>query len=623
MRRLLTTLCLTALAACSGAGNGSSVPATSGTPAAPRSANSSALAPTSFVFGKLTTPSSTRRAQYVTASVQSVTIALTSVNGSAPAAGLTTSVATNVNLTNCPCTVAGPAVPPGSDGFTLSVYDGQNGTGNVISTATPTLTILPNVPNTNTITLNGVPARFALSLPAATAGTAFGATSFSVTVQDADGNTIMGSYQNAVTLTDSDTTGATTLATAGSDSPAAGQLVSSSDTATIAYTGLAIAPVTVMAAASGATSGTRSFAPVLQPIVTTAPLNGATPEIALTRDTASGNFTASEAGWTNAPYNRSITATPTGCSTIGTTAPSSGTTFTTTVAGAPGAGSCTLALSDFVGGSATSVTLAYVSGSQTLSYTGAPQSFMVPFGVSTVTVAATGAGGGGYAVGFGASVTATFPATAGATWTVQVGGAGTIGTFGGPPGGAGGYGGGGAGGAATPGGGATVYSGGGGGGASSVTASSLLLVAGGGGGGNECGYSGSAGANGGYPTGGTGTVGGCTSVAGAGGGAGGTQLAAGSGGIAPGNGGNGSPGTGGTGGAGGTSQSASGLSYAGGGGGGGYFGGGGGAGGGTGGAIGGGGGGGSSYYAGTATNVTASASTAFVQYGNGQVVLSW
>jgi len=266
MRRPWMLAAALLLTSCSGGGGAAAPPVAGHASAAPIAP---ALVTTSFVFGQLpATASAVRRPNYVTASVASVQIVLNTVNGGAPPAGLTASVTSNLTLTTCPCTVTGPAVPPGNDTFTLTAYDAQNGTGNVISKATPTLTIVAGQTNSNTIALNGVPASFTIAPPAAAFGTAFAATAFSVTVKDADGHTIMGAYQNPVTLTDADTSGATTLATSGSDSPAAGQLLSSSDTATLAYTGGALAPVSISASASGATTASSNFAPTGVAVVT-------------------------------------------------------------------------------------------------------------------------------------------------------------------------------------------------------------------------------------------------------------------------------------------------------------------------------------------------------------------
>jgi hypothetical protein len=358
---IITASALTlALTAC---GGGSSSPAIPTAPSNP--ASNAKMIPTSFTISvpKKSGASSSRRApQYVGAGVVSVTIVLNTVNGGAPPAGLTTSVTSNVTAPCAPCTVAGPSVPPGSDAFTLTTYDGTGGTGNAISVATPTLTIAAGVANSNTITLDGVPASFSITgLPGGTAGTAFGSpAAFGVAVQDADGNTITGTYASPVTISDSDITSLTqgsALAVNGGSAASFVVSTASTDTFTFNYGGLAIVPATITASAPGATSGTSVFAPTLQSIVYTPGVgaNASGQEVDFYATSGTGStaaFTASEVGWTNAPYSKTLTLTPAGgCANIlnGSTSTLTGTSFTENVAAAPAVGSCTATLTDGVG----------------------------------------------------------------------------------------------------------------------------------------------------------------------------------------------------------------------------------------------------------------------------------
>jgi hypothetical protein len=153
-------------------------------------------------------------------------------------------------------------------------------------------------------------------------------------------------------------------------------------------------------------------------------------------------------------------------------------------------------------------------------FTGSIQSWTAPAGVTSISVALRGAGGGNGAVG--GNVVGTMNVTSGQTYYLLVGGAGT------PSGGAGGYGGGGNGG---------IYfglNGGGGGGYSGIFTGSTpsqgnaLVIAGGGGGGNQGNGAGAGGGNTGVTApglqgggGGTQSAGG---VSGTGGGAFGSQL---------------------------------------------------------------------------------------------------
>lgn len=253
------------------------------------------------------------------------------------------------------------------------------------------------------------------------------------------------------------------------------------------------------------------------------------------------------------------------------------------------------------------------SGSETFSYTGGTQIFLVPAGVTRLTVDAYGAqgGNGGSFGGLGASggrVTATIGVAQGETLQIVVGGAGGNGFANGT--GAAGYNGGGASLSSS-------VSGGGGGGASDVrqggtTTGHRVVVAGGGGGGGARGFGGAFGGHGGSggQTTGFGGNSGAGPTPGQGGGAG-TPSAGGPGGSGISTGTPGQLEVGGDSGLG---------SNAGGGGGGGYYGGGGGGNGSAPSSGGGGGGGGSSYATATATAVSHQGG---IRAGNGQVVLTW
>ncbi len=241
------------------------------------------------------------------------------------------------------------------------------------------------------------------------------------------------------------------------------------------------------------------------------------------------------------------------------------------------------------------------TGSQTFNFTGAEQQFIVPLGVTAVTILASGAqGSSNDSTAMGGIIQATIPVTPGETLYVYVGGQGAITSGGFNGGGAGGTGG---------------VIGSGGGGASDVRQggnglTNRVVVAGGGGG--RC--LDGPGGHGGYPNG-QGSIGGPQS------GGGGTQTSGGTGGTGNNGGANGAAGTLGTGGMGGAGPA---VGSGGGGGGGGYYGGGGGGGDGDNNDTSdgdGGGGGGSGYVIPTATNV--SATTTGGNLGDGQVIISW
>jgi hypothetical protein len=184
---------------------------------------------------------------YVSAGSQSASIA---VNGGTPviaslAAGSSNCTPATGTSRTCSVTVAAPV---GTDTFTEILYPSTNGTGTPLSQNQSTFTIVAGKANVVNMTLNGVVASIALSLdtPAPPLGKA-ATIPLHVTMNDASGATIIGSdpFVNAITLTDSDTSGATTLSRT--------QLASPADAAalTVTYTGATIASATFGASATG------------------------------------------------------------------------------------------------------------------------------------------------------------------------------------------------------------------------------------------------------------------------------------------------------------------------------------------------------------------------------------
>ncbi|MCU1485214.1 MAG: hypothetical protein JWN67_1960 [Actinomycetia bacterium] len=254
------------------------------------------------------------------------------------------------------------------------------------------------------------------------------------------------------------------------------------------------------------------------------------------------------------------------------------------------------------------VGLSATAESQTFTYTGAVQNFVVPSGVSSVTIESWGAQGGvasAYASNsaLGGYAKGTYTVTPGETLKVNVGGQGVAGMVATGESRTGGFNGGGG---SSPNGMRTVSSGGG---ATDVrrggTALSNRIIVGGGGGGSS--WFADHGAPGGAATGGTAEAGAYSTntITAA---AGGTQTAGGAGAVSSSPGANGDAGTLGVGGAG----------HGGGGGGGGYYGGGGGGFGSDG--MSDSGGGGGSNYVGSGTSTT---STRGVRAGNGYATISW
>lgn len=217
-------------------------------------------------------------------------------------------------------------VDSGLNRIVVETFDRTGGAGAMLDAGKVAVTITPGQPVG--ITLKGVPARIGVSgVPPATAGSAFASPqTFDVTVRDANGNVIVGAYATPVRVSDNESGGATAIVTSGSDNPPAGELLSSDDAAAIAYTGLAIGPVTIEATANGATSGSAIFAPSLKTAKLAAVCaqgsdacaNSSASHPASVQFTAQGDaatLTPSETGYTNAPYSRTFRLAGDTCNT--------------------------------------------------------------------------------------------------------------------------------------------------------------------------------------------------------------------------------------------------------------------------------------------------------------------
>jgi hypothetical protein len=405
MRKFLVLGVVLALAACGGGGGGTgpvSVPggggAASPTPTPP--VTTSGYAMPKFNITIPSTSSNARGPQFVSAGALSVSIALTSDSAGIAVGSLSPNPnVTNVNGTsgincNTGCTVSGPPSPPGTDGYTITLYTLANAGGNALDTGSQSYTITEGASNSEAMTLEGIPATLSFTaLPTTwSAGVANGGgagLTVSVTAADALGNTITGTYKNAVTLTDPDTNGDGTRVAAtcpgtyptGNTAIAAttATFTGSTSTAIFCYGGLAENPVTLTASATGATSGTRAFSPILNPptsSTTTGAFVGTDAQLSATTGTGStGTIAWTETGWTTTPYNQTL-AVDTGAETCSTGGPLSTfatvspafsantTVFTVTSATPYTPGKCTIPVYDGVTG-----TNAYTPPTFTASYT--------------------------------------------------------------------------------------------------------------------------------------------------------------------------------------------------------------------------------------------------------------
>jgi hypothetical protein len=345
MRTLICVVCTAAIVAgCGAAGHGSVGPLPRPQPSS--TAHSGGNAVFVIKIPKAKSQKSGRmhfagqrsvRTQYVSQSTQSISIA---ANGGVPfIADLTPNSPGCVPPTqNTPltCTISAPE-PVGADTFSFTTYDQTGATGNALSSATVTATIVAGQANDVSVTLNGIVASISLSLVPANPPLGTPAeVGLTVDAMDADGNIITspGSYVDAsgnavtITLSDSDSKH-TTLSQATVASPSAsvtvdydgGALTSALFTATTGEISTTGSQDAVLAPSSG------SAAPV--PVPTTLSVNG---------NTDSRTFSVSEPS-----YSGTFTATPsdTGICTVNTV---DGTDFT--VMGGSSAGICTVTVTD-------------------------------------------------------------------------------------------------------------------------------------------------------------------------------------------------------------------------------------------------------------------------------------
>lgn len=248
------------LAACGGGGGGggsTSVPAPH-TVAPATAAPSGPTAQVTFrIDGGTTSASSTARTpKYVSPATQSATVSLQGQRAPLGTVNLTPgspNCTTGTNGLQCTVTVAAPI---GSDTFVIATYDGQNGTGNLLSTGTVTQTVALNATNTVALVLDGVVSTVAVILGSSSvqAGTP-AAVAVTVVAKDAQNNIIIGpgNYSSPVTLTNSDTSGVTTLSTTNVAGPAT--------SVTLNYTGASSLGATITPSAGGTPGTAATFTP--------------------------------------------------------------------------------------------------------------------------------------------------------------------------------------------------------------------------------------------------------------------------------------------------------------------------------------------------------------------------
>ena len=194
-------------------GGGTSTPRTAGS--APGQTPSVQIR---IVVPRTETSSLVRRPKFVSPGIASVSIAVNTNSQPTIANISATSPSCTSTSTGITCIVAMTALA-GTDTFTITAYDQPNAQGNVLSIGTAVVTIVPGT-NTVNVTLNGVVTSISLTLTVALLATGTPTTTTLVLqAMDAQGNTIVGpgNYSDAngnplaITVTDSDTSGATTI----------------------------------------------------------------------------------------------------------------------------------------------------------------------------------------------------------------------------------------------------------------------------------------------------------------------------------------------------------------------------------------------------------------------------
>jgi streptogramin lyase len=203
-----------------------------------------------FTYNWNGTLSTARSPKYVPATARSIGV---SVNGGTS------------QFLNAPASTLVIDAPVGTDTFTITAFDAQNGQGNVLSRASVTKQIVAGAANTVSATLNGVVTSMAISLsnPSPNAGVP-ATVNVNLAAKDADGNVIVGpgDYSTTIHLTISDPSASGTLSLSTNDLP------NSATTATLTYnggtlaSGLPGAPLAaVVASAAGVTTVSASFTP--------------------------------------------------------------------------------------------------------------------------------------------------------------------------------------------------------------------------------------------------------------------------------------------------------------------------------------------------------------------------
>jgi hypothetical protein len=237
----------------------------------------------------------------------SVAVTLTKVNSKA-----VTPKKTVTTLTKCTagCTVPGPVSAAGTDTFTIVVYNGKTGTGKILRSGTLTGKVKATKTTLTAPTLLGTVASVVLGTAAGVAGTAAtGASAKAITVsaKDASNNVVTGTFANTFTVTDADTSGATSLTGGASGTALSRTFTASTQTLKISYTGLAIVSATLKPGGTGITGAVSTFTVTnadVTGVISPAPTTANQIDLYATSGTgSSATLTLSQKGW-GTPYGK-------------------------------------------------------------------------------------------------------------------------------------------------------------------------------------------------------------------------------------------------------------------------------------------------------------------------------
>ncbi|MGB6984448.1 MAG: hypothetical protein WBD74_00585 [Candidatus Aquilonibacter sp.] len=299
-------LFILALAACNGGNGGPYVVGVPGTPLPTASPTSPPPGSATVSFLVIVPPAGSARTRpkvVVPSNATSVKFTIDSVNGTAYNGTPTTETLGTSNsacqLTNGQLSCAfSLTAPVGTLVYTVTVYNGTSviAEGNVSLTTTNGATV--NAP----LTLNGTVTKVVVSMGGTSEVGAAGSIPVVVDALDANGHTVLGTYTNPISLSDTDGSGQTSLSSTGP--------LSSSTTAqavTLNYLGGAMAsPATIAASASGV-SGSNVTPATFLPDATAPTVNGATTTFAYSGTTQAG-FDGPPSGATS-PFSGTYTVT--------------------------------------------------------------------------------------------------------------------------------------------------------------------------------------------------------------------------------------------------------------------------------------------------------------------------